>query len=91
MAAVIKPLLVPSKVTCFLRNTGVLNDVDVKLINRVEVSEGVGNAVDILLDRIQHRHAYWYCHFVDALMHADLNDAVELLDIPELRIGKLSL
>ncbi|KAH3876536.1 hypothetical protein DPMN_000381 [Dreissena polymorpha] len=91
MSDVIKPLIEPSNVTRYLWNTGVRNDAHAQLINDAKVSGELANAVDILIDRIQHRHASWYSHFKDALKHADLTNVVELLDIPQLNIGDVSL
>ncbi|XP_052253007.1 uncharacterized protein LOC127859533 [Dreissena polymorpha] len=84
MADTIKPLIVPSNVTFYLRSTGVISEEEVQLINNAEMMQGIEKAVDTLLDKMQQRHVYWYSHFVEALRHADMSEAVELLDIPEL-------
>ncbi|XP_052258423.1 uncharacterized protein LOC127863026 [Dreissena polymorpha] len=84
MADTIKPLIVPSKVTRYLWSTGVISEEEVQLINNAEMMQGIEKAVDTLLDKMQQRHVYWYSHFVEALRHAEMSEAVELLDIPEL-------
>ncbi|KAH3892896.1 hypothetical protein DPMN_017030 [Dreissena polymorpha] len=87
MADTIKPLIVPSKVTRYLWSTGVISEEEVQLINNAEMMQGIEKAVDTLLDKMQQRHVYWYSHFVEALRHAEMSEAVELLDIPELHTG----